>query len=72
MNNFNHIEIVSDDVAEVLRKKTPLERLQIGDRMFRHARQMIVASIKNAHPEWGEQEINRDVVRRMHHVELPE
>ncbi len=72
MNNFNHIEIVSDDVAEVLRKKTPLERLQIGDRMFRQARQVIVASIKYAHPEWSEQEINRDVVRRMHHVELPE
>jgi hypothetical protein len=72
MNNFNHIEIVSDDMVEILRRKTPLERFLIGDRMFRQARQMIVASIKNAHPEWSEQEINRDVVRRMHHVELPE
>jgi hypothetical protein len=72
MNNFNHIEIVSDDMVEVLRRKSPLERFLIGERMFRQARQMIVTSIKNTHPEWSDQEVNRDVVRRMHNVELPE
>ncbi|MFO0979860.1 MAG: hypothetical protein U0996_25900 [Planctomycetaceae bacterium] len=72
MDNFNHIEIVSDEMAEVLRRKTPLERLLIGDRMFRQARQMVVATIRKAHPAWNEKEINREVVRRMHDVELPE
>lgn len=72
MNNFNHIEIVSDDMVEILRGKTPLERFQIGERMFLQARHMIVTSIKNTHPEWSDREINREFVRRMHQVELPE
>ena len=72
MNNFNHIEVVSDEMVEILRRKTPLERFQIGERMFWQARHMIVTSIKNTHPEWSDQAVNRDVVRRMHDVELPE
>ena len=72
MNNFNHIEIISDDMVEILRRKSPLERFLIGERMFLQARHMIVASIKNTHPEWSDREINREVVRRMHQVELPE
>ncbi|MCX7397826.1 MAG: hypothetical protein NT138_09155 [Planctomycetales bacterium] len=72
MNNFNHIEIISDDMVEILRRKTPLERLAIGERMFQQARQLIVTSIRNTHPELSDQEVNREVVRRMHRVELPE
>jgi hypothetical protein len=72
MNNFNHIEIISDDMVEILRRKTPLERLAIGERMFWQARQLIVTSIRNTHPELSDQEVNREVVRRMHRVELPE
>jgi hypothetical protein len=72
MNNFNHIEIISDDMVEILLRKTPLERLAIGERMFWQARQLIVTSIRNTHPELSDQEVNREVVRRMHRVELPE
>ena len=72
MSNFNHIEIVSDEMVEILRRKTPLERFQIGERMFLQARQMIVTSIKSTHPEWSNHEISREVVRRMHQVALPE
>lgn len=72
MSNFNRIEIVSDDMVEILRRKTPLERFEVGERMFLQARRMIATSIRNTHPEWGCWEINREVVRRMHQVELPE
>ena len=72
MNNFNHIKIVSDEMVEILRRKTPLERLVMGERMFWQARRLAVMAIKNSHPEWSDKEINRDVVRRMHAVELPE
>jgi hypothetical protein len=40
--------------------------------MFLQASHIIVTSIKNTHPDWSDQEVNRDVVRRMHNVELPE
>jgi hypothetical protein len=40
--------------------------------MFLKARHMIVTSIKNNHAEWSDREISREVVWRMHQVELPE
>lgn len=72
MNNFDHIEIVSDEMVEILRRKTPLERLVMGEQMFLQARQLIVMSNRSKHPKLSGKEINRDVVRRMHAVELPE
>ncbi len=72
MKDFSHIKIVSDEMVEILRRKTPLERLVMGERMFWQARQLIVMSIRNDHPEWSDQEVKKDVVRRMHRMELPE
>jgi hypothetical protein len=40
--------------------------------MFLQARQVIVTSIKNTHPEWSDRKNSREVVWRMHQVELPE
>lgn len=72
MNDFSHIEIVSDDMVEILRKKSPMERFMIGEKMFLQARHMIVTSIRNTHPELSDKEVNRKVVLRMHQVELSE
>lgn len=60
-------EIVDDRVAEILRKKTPAERLAIADGMWRFARDMIHAIISREHPDWPEDEIRRQVARRMSH-----
>jgi hypothetical protein len=61
------IEIVDDRVAEILRSKTPAERLAIADGIWRFARQMIRAIIAREHSEWSEDEIERQVARRMSH-----
>lgn len=71
MKDFSHIEIVSDEMVVILQKKTPAERLAIGDRMFQQARRMMVASIKQSYPDWSENQVDREIVRRMHGVELP-
>jgi Rv0078B-related antitoxin len=61
------MEIVDDRVAEILRSKSPAERLVIADGMWRFARRMIREIIVREHPDWSEAEINRQVARRMSH-----
>lgn len=64
------IEIVDERVAEILRKKTPAERLAIADGLWRFARDMTRAIIAREHPDWSEDEIRRQVARRMSHGAL--
>ena len=61
------IEVIDTRVAEILRRKTPAERLAMADGMWRFARQMIRAIIAQEHPDWSEAEIQRHVARRMSH-----
>jgi hypothetical protein len=51
------IEAIDIRVVEILRKKTPAERLAMADGMWRFARQMIRAIIAQEHPDWSEAEI---------------
>ena len=51
------VEIVDDRVAEILRGKTPAERLAIADGMWRTARHMIRAILARDHSDWSEAEI---------------
>ena len=45
------IEVIDDDMADVLRRKTGAQRLQIADAMFLSARALIVCLVKQTHPE---------------------
>ena len=60
-------EVVSDGMAEILRRKTPQERLAIVAGLWRLARRLVSASVRAMHPAWGETEIQREVARRMSH-----
>ena len=59
------IEVVDDRMAEVLCRKSPQERLEIGFRMWESAREMIRSYLTSEHPEWSEAELNREVARRL-------
>ncbi len=60
-------EVVDDRMAEILRRKTPQERLAIMAGLWRLARRLVTASVRMMHPEWEEAEIRREVARRMSH-----
>jgi hypothetical protein len=62
-----HVEVVDDRVAEVLRTKTPAERLRIGFNIWSSARRMLLAHIGHIHPEWSQKEVNDEVVERLLH-----
>jgi hypothetical protein len=58
-------EILSDEMAAILRAKSPAERLRIADRLWTSARRMIRANLAQAHPDWSAEELDRATARRM-------
>jgi len=61
------IEVIDDQMAEILRRKTGAERLQIAFGMFSSARRMLLAYLRSEHPDWSEEQINREAARRLSH-----
>ena len=61
------IEVVDDIMAEILRKKTPAERIHIGFSLWTSARKMLTAHLKSTHPDWDEKQISQEVAKRLSH-----
>ena len=59
------IEVVDEEMAEVLRSKTGAERLAIAWRMFASARRMIASHLRSEHPDWDDQQIHAETIRRL-------
>jgi hypothetical protein len=59
------IEVVDDAIAEVLRRKTPAQRLAMMFESNRTMRLMLRANIAHHHPDWTPQQVLREVARRM-------
>jgi len=66
-SRFRNLEIIDDQVAEILRTKTVVERFATIDQFWRLAGQMIRARIAHEHPDWSEDRIQRELARRMSH-----
>jgi hypothetical protein len=62
-----HIEVMDDDMAAVLRAKTGAERLAIASGMYASARRMLLSHLRAEHPDWDEQQIQRETARRLSH-----
>jgi hypothetical protein len=61
------IESVDDAMAEVLRAKSPGERLAIAFGMWRCARETIRRIVQQEHPDWSPGEVQRETARRLLH-----
>ena len=60
-----NIEVIDDDLAEILRQKTPAERIAMTADANDTARILAAAGIRHGHPDWSEQQVQREVARRM-------
>jgi Rv0078B-related antitoxin len=49
---------------EVYRRMRPEERLRVGFELYEMARALARAGIRHQHPDWDEQQIQREVARR--------
>jgi hypothetical protein len=58
-------ECVDDDIARILAKKTPAERIRMVTDGWRAARRMLEAQVRRMEPGWSDELIEREVSRRM-------
>ena len=65
--DFGQIEVVDEAMAEVLRRKTPAERIAIGFALWTSARHMLTQHLKTSHPEWSEKHLQEEVAKRLSH-----
>lgn len=61
------VEIIDPMVVEILRKKTPVERLAQAFAMWESARIMTLGAIRHQHPEWSEEQVLREAASRLSH-----
>lgn len=60
-----NIEVIDNDLAEVLRKKTPAERIAMVAAANRTARRLAAAGVRHEHPDWSEAQVHAEVLRRV-------
>ena len=60
-----HIELLHDRVIEIVRRKTPAERIAMILDANDTARSLAAAGIRYCHPDWDERRLQAEVARRM-------
>ncbi|HZD39496.1 MAG TPA: hypothetical protein VE131_02165, partial [Terriglobales bacterium] len=63
--DWRRIEVLDDEMAEVLRRKTPAERIAIGFGLWRSARKILRAQLASLHPEWDARRLEHEIARRL-------
>jgi len=59
------VEVIDAKMVEVLRNKTPQERLEIAFGMWDFAAEMIQANLRRENAGWTDAEVQRETARRM-------
>ena len=58
------IELLDDAMVEVLRRKTPAERVAMVFDAQRTLSLMLQTKLRAEHPEWTAEQINQEIARR--------
>lgn len=61
----HQIEIVDDDVANILRRKTVTERIALAFDACETLRGIVTGGVKHQNPSWTDAQIKKEVARRM-------
>jgi hypothetical protein len=64
---LRQFEVLDDQMADVLRRKSEAERLRIAGRMWRSARAILRGAIRTEHPDWDRDRVNLEIARRISH-----
>ena len=59
------VEVVDDAIADILRRKTPLEKLQMIAGGWELLRAMHASQVRRAHPDWDEARVQAETSARM-------
>lgn len=61
------VEILDPMIVEILRNKTPEERLKQAFNMWETACIMIRGAVRQQHPDWNDEQVLREAARRLSH-----
>jgi hypothetical protein len=64
---IQHLDIVDNQTAAILRGKTEAERLAIAHRMWSSASRTIRSVMRSEHPDWTDDRIQLGTARRLSH-----
>ena len=59
------IEVLDESMVEVLRQKTPAQRLQIGFALWDSSKRMLTAHLSAEHPDWTQERVRAEVAWRL-------
>ncbi len=65
--DIDRIEVVDDAIAEILRRKSPAERLGLAFDCNRTMRLRIEGRLRSIHPDWSDTQIAVAVAHRISH-----
>ncbi len=65
--DMRNIEVLEDEMVEVLKAKTPQERLKMAFDMWKMVRRQLECYLETTHKEWNKEKIQKEVARRMSH-----
>ncbi len=60
------VEVMDDQLANIYRRMTPMERLDIAMQMNQSARDLIREELVQQHPNWNEETIRRNIALRFY------
>ena len=63
--DHGQIEVIDDAMVEVLRKKSPAERVEMINAAHRTARRLLSAGIRHQYPDWDDHQVEVEVRRRL-------
>lgn len=59
------IEAIDDKIAEIMKTKSGMERLNMAWDAWAFFEKRIKIHLKNKHPEWTEDQIQKEIVKRV-------
>ena len=62
---IERIEVISDDEAAVLRRLPGARRVAMLDELVEFGRGLMLARLRETHPEWSEEQRRAEVARRV-------
>ncbi len=61
------IEVVDQAIADIMRQKSPAEKIALVGIAHRTAKRLMAAGIRRTHPDWSDDAIQKEVCRRLLH-----
>ncbi len=58
------LEIVDDEMAAVLRGKTPVERLRVAFGLWTSTKNMLERLLRSQHPDWDDRTVKAEAAKK--------